>query len=95
MTGAGWKREDQPVSKVVVDASAVMVALANSPGTDLLAGKLGHAIISAVSFGEILSQLSSTGGNLDHILTDLQTLLHDIRPFDSEQAVVLGYLEPR
>jgi ribonuclease VapC len=81
------------VSKIVVDASAVLAALSKRPGTEQLIGQLGGAIISAVSFGELLSQLSRTGGNLDQILTDLQTLLPDIRPFDSEQAVVLGYLE--
>jgi ribonuclease VapC len=82
------------VSKIVVDASAVMAALEKSPGTELLVGQLGRAVMSAVNFGELLSHLSATGGNLDHIITDLQTLLPNIRPFDSEQALVLGYLEP-
>ena len=83
------------MNKIVVDASAIMAVLAKLPGTDSLVGQLGNAVISAVSFGELLSQLSLTGGNLDHILTDLQHLVRDIRPFDSEQALVLGYLEPR
>jgi PIN domain nuclease of toxin-antitoxin system len=81
-------------NKVVLDASAVMAALQNEPGSERVISELGKAAISAVNFAEVLSKLSRTGGDLNRILPDIHHLIHEILPFDTDQALAVGDLEP-
>jgi PIN domain nuclease of toxin-antitoxin system len=80
------------MGKVVLDASSVLAALNKEPGGDLVLTRLGEAVISAVNFAEIVSRLTRTGGDIEHILSDLQQLLPDIRPFNASQALATGLL---
>jgi len=80
------------MAKVVLDASAVLAALNKEPGGDLVLSRLDEAVISAVNFAEVVSRLTRTGGDIAHILSDLQELLPDIRPFNANQALATGML---
>jgi PIN domain nuclease of toxin-antitoxin system len=80
------------MGKVVLDASSVLAALNKEPGGDLVLTRLDEAVISAVNFAEIVSRLTRTGGDIEHILSDLQQLLPDIRPFNASQALATGLL---
>jgi PIN domain nuclease of toxin-antitoxin system len=78
--------------KVVLDASAILAALNKEPGGDLVLTRLDEATISAVNFAEVVSRLGRTGRDIAHILSDLQELLPDIRPFNASQALAAGLL---
>jgi PIN domain nuclease of toxin-antitoxin system len=80
------------MSKIVLDASALLAALNKEPGGDGVLSQLDKAAISAVNFAEVVSKLSRTGADVSQIISDIQDLLPDIRPFDADQALVLGLL---
>jgi ribonuclease VapC len=80
------------MSKVVLDSSAVIAVLNKEPGGERVLSRLSDAVISAVSFAEVVSKLARTGGDITNILSDLQELLPDIRPFDANQALAAGLL---
>jgi PIN domain nuclease of toxin-antitoxin system len=81
------------MSKVVLDASAVLAVLHKEPGADLVLARIGEASISAVNFAEVVTRLAKTGNDLSQVLTDLHNLLGDIRPFDLQQAEAAGVLD--
>ena len=72
-----------------------MAVLQKEPGSERVVSQLGGAVISAVNFAEVLIKLSRTGGNLNLILPDIHHLINEIRPFDDEQALLVGSLEPQ
>jgi PIN domain nuclease of toxin-antitoxin system len=80
------------MSKVVLDSSAVIAALNKEPGADKVLSSLSEATISAVNFAEVVSKLGQSGGDIAQILSDLQELLPDIRPFDANHALAAGLL---
>lgn len=82
------------MSRVVLDASAVLAVLQNEPGAEKVLARLPEAVISAVNFAEVVSKLPRAGSDLSQILPDLHNLVRDIRPFDVEQAEVVGALAP-
>jgi PIN domain nuclease of toxin-antitoxin system len=81
------------MSKVVLDASAVLAVLRQEPGADRVLARISGAIISAVNYAEVVARLASKGSDLSQVLIDLSNLLRDIRPFDQEQAQDTGMLE--
>jgi PIN domain nuclease of toxin-antitoxin system len=81
------------MSKVVLDASAVLAVLQREPGADKILTQLQDAAISAVNFAEVVSKLSRSGDDFGLVLSDLHNLVPDIRPFDGEQAVAVGHLD--
>jgi ribonuclease VapC len=83
------------MSKVVLDSSAVIAALNKEPGGIHVLARLGEAVISAVNFAEVVSTLARTGGDITHVISDVQELLPEIRPFDAKQALVAGMLDAR
>lgn len=80
------------MSKVVLDSSAVIAALNKGVGADNVLSRLSEATISAVNFAEVVSMLGQAGGDIANILSDLQELLPDIRPFDANHALAAGLL---
>lgn len=80
------------MSKVVLDSSAVIAALNKEAGAEKVLSHLSEATISAVNFAEVVSKLGQSGGDIAHILSDLQELLPDIRPFDANHALAAGLL---
>ena len=81
------------MSKVVLDASAVLAVLRQEPGADRVMTRISGAIISAVNYAEVVTRLASKGSDLAQVLIDLDNLLRDVRAFDQEQAQAAGMLE--
>ena len=79
------------MSKFVLDSSAVLAALNKEPGGERVLSRFKDGAISAVNFAEVVSKLSRTG-DVSQIISDLQDLLPDIRPFDADQALASGLL---
>jgi len=78
------------VSKVVFDASALLVLLNNEKGTDLVKELLPDASISTVNLAEVTTRLSLLGMPEDEIREVLTLLSLDIVSFDEEQAFLAG-----
>lgn len=82
------------MSRVVLDASALLAVLQKESGSDVVLARLSEAVISAVNFAEVVSRLAHTGDDLSQVLPDLHNLIRDIRPFDVAQAEAAGALAP-
>lgn len=83
------------MSKVVLDASAILAVLRREPGHERVLPELGRAIISSVNLAEVVAVLARLGGDPDAVLADLFHFIRDIRPFDAEQAIEAGRMELR
>ncbi len=77
----------QRMSKLVLDASAVLALLNQEPGGDKVEGYLADAILSAVNASEILAVLEDAGMPLVEAEIVLFGLVKEIVVFDREQAV--------
>lgn len=82
------------MSRVVLDASAVLAVLQKEPGAEKVLPRLPAAVICAVNFAEVVTRLSQAGDDLSQVLPDLHNLIRDIRPFDVRQAEAVGMLTP-
>jgi ribonuclease VapC len=81
------------VSRVVLDASAVLVLLNNEPGADKLTPEvLSNASCSTVNLAEVQTKLVSEGGNPDEAWEDTLSPIRDAMPFTAEQAKLAGSL---
>ena len=81
------------VSRVVLDASAVLVLLNREPGADRLTPEiLRDAICSTVNLAEVLTKLISAGGNPVEAWEDTLSCVREAIPFTEEQAQLSGGL---
>jgi ribonuclease VapC len=80
------------VTKVVLDASALMAFLRKEPGGKRVEAALNHSLISAVNLAEVVSKAIDHGGTLEHISYSLQQL--PLSPVDltPEDAYLSGSL---
>jgi ribonuclease VapC len=81
------------VSRVVLDASAVLVLLNNEPGADKLTPELlSNATCSTVNLAEVQTKLISAGGAPDEAWEDALSPIREAWPFTDEQAKTAGSL---
>jgi ribonuclease VapC len=81
------------VSRVVLDASAVLALLNDEPGTEALTpALLSHATCSTVNLAEIHSKLVSAGGRSDEAWEDALSPFRDAEPFTEGHAKIAGSL---
>ena len=80
---------------VVLDASALLVALNAERGADAVARVLPGAAISAVNLSEVVAKLVERGMPPREIRSALDALGLDIHPFDRELAYLAGQLRGR
>ena len=81
------------MSRVVLDASAVLVLLNNEPGADKLTPELlSDAICSTVNLAEVQTKLVSEGGHPDEAWEDTLSPIREAMPFSEEQARIAGSL---
>ncbi|MBZ5665674.1 MAG: type II toxin-antitoxin system VapC family toxin [Acidobacteriia bacterium] len=81
------------MSKVVLDASAILALLNQEPGTDRLTPELlSNATCSTVNLAEVLTKLVSAGGQPDEAWEDTLSPIREAAPFTSEQAKIAGSL---
>lgn len=81
------------MSRVVLDASAVLALLNSEPGTDKLTPELlSNAICSTVNLAEVLTKLVSAGGPPVEAWEDTRSLIREAAPFTEEHARIAGSL---
>jgi PIN domain nuclease of toxin-antitoxin system len=84
------------VSKVVLDASAVLALLNDEPGTDALTPTLlSDATCSTVNLAEVHSKLVSAGARSEEAWEDALSPLRNAEPFTEEHAKIAGSLVAR
>lgn len=76
------------MSRVVLDASALLAFLFQEPGADAVAPLLPRAALSAVNYSETLTALIRRGKPLADSAAALARLRLEVVPFDSELAAV-------
>ncbi|HEY0758642.1 MAG TPA: type II toxin-antitoxin system VapC family toxin [Acidisarcina sp.] len=81
------------MSKVVLDASALLALLNEEPGAERLTDELlSNAVASTVSLAEVQSKLVSSGAAADESWKFISTLVSEVIPFTAEQARIAGDL---
>jgi PIN domain nuclease of toxin-antitoxin system len=80
------------VSRVVLDASALLVLLGAERGAEVVAGALPGAVISAVNLSEVVAKLTDRGMPDREIRRALDGLGLEVQAFDREQAYLAGQL---
>jgi PIN domain nuclease of toxin-antitoxin system len=80
------------VSRVVLDASALLVLLGAERGADVVAGALPGAAISAVNLSEVVAKLTERGMPDQEVRRALDGLGLEVQAFDREQAYLAGQL---
>jgi PIN domain nuclease of toxin-antitoxin system len=82
------------VSKVVLDASALLAVLLEEPGAENVGPHLTMAVMSAVNLSEVVATAVERGLLLESVLPVLDRLSLQIIPFDAEQAYLAASFRP-
>jgi PIN domain nuclease of toxin-antitoxin system len=81
------------VSKVVLDASAILALLNNETGADVLTPSLlTDAMCSTVNLAEVQAKLVSAGGRSEEAWEDALSPVREAVPFTEEHAKIAGDL---
>jgi ribonuclease VapC len=80
------------ISKIVLDASALLAMIREEPGGEAVAGAIARARMSAVNFAEVVSFLTHAGLPAPQIDAMLAPLPVDIIDADRELALSAGRL---
>ena len=81
------------MSRVVLDASAILAVIGGEPGHDKLTAELlSTAVCGAVNLAEVHGKLVSRGWSSDEAWEDATSPVQEVLPFDSEQARTAGDL---
>lgn len=80
------------MSKVVLDASALLAMLFREPGCDLVASRGNGAVLSSVGYSETLAKMTDHGIELADAERIIGRLSLHIAAFDSEAAAVAASL---
>ncbi|RZF60850.1 PIN domain-containing protein [Sphingomonas populi] len=76
----------------VLDASAILAAFFDEPGADVVAERMGGALLSAVNYHEVVAKLVDRGSPHGQILDIMSQLDVEVVPVDREQATAVGLL---
>jgi PIN domain nuclease of toxin-antitoxin system len=82
------------VTKVVLDASALLAVLQLEAGADVIADRLGHAHISVVNLSEVVGKLIDGGASLDAARRIIGVLTLSIEDVDEAMAYAAAALRP-
>jgi len=74
------------VSRVVLDASAVLALLNGEPGQEVVAESIPEAVLGAVNLSEVVAKLGEKGMPEEAIATAMAGLEIEILPFDEASA---------
>ena len=81
------------MSRVVLDASAMLAVIGGEPGHDKLTAELlSTAVCGTVNLAEVHGKLVSRGWSSDEAWEDATSPVQEVLPFDSEQARTAGDL---
>jgi ribonuclease VapC len=80
------------MSKVVLDASALLALLHQESGAEMVRTTLPESVISAVNWSEVWQKTIERKVSTDGLWEDLEALGLKIEPFTSEQAELAAQL---
>ena len=81
------------MSKIVLDASAILAVILQEPGYEqLTAALLAKAVASAVNLAEVQSKLVSRGWSSEEAWEDATSPTQEIVPFNEDHAQIAGDL---
>jgi ribonuclease VapC len=81
------------VSRVVLDASAILALLNREPGTEMLTPEvLSDATCSTVNLAEVQSKLVSLGGEAEEAWADALSPIRESAAFTEQNAKIAGSL---
>ena len=82
------------MTKVVLDASALLAFLNSESGSDVVLAALRDAMISAVNYSEVLKKTIERHGSAQRVASIIHDLALLIIPFDEPQAAAAAELYP-
>jgi ribonuclease VapC len=82
------------MARVVLDASAVIALLREEPGSEVVEGFLGNALISTVNLQEVIVALMARGLPADQIDRLIKALHLDVIAHDEQDAAMAAALYP-
>jgi ribonuclease VapC len=82
------------LTKVVLDASALMALLRREPGADLVHRRLADSLISAVNYSEVLKKSIERQAAPEVVRAFVRNIALPIIPFDAALAVDSASLYP-
>ncbi len=81
------------MSRIVLDASAILAMLNEEPGAERITLELlSQATASAVNLAEVQAKLVREGGDPEEPWAPARDPLPDVQPFTAEQAKIAGSL---
>lgn len=80
------------MSKIILDASAILALLNQEKGFEKVQEVLGSAIVSSVNLAEVVTRLALIGMPVRDIKEVLGLLSLEIVPFDDKQAMLAGLM---
>ena len=76
----------------VLDASAVLAAFFDEPGADVVAERMGGALLCSVDYSEVVAKLVDRGSPAEQIVEIMEQLHVEVVPADRELAMRAGLL---
>ena len=80
------------MSKIILDASAILALLNQEKGFEKVQEVLGSAIVSSVNLAEVVTRLALIGMPVRDIKEVLGLLSLEMVPFDDKQAMLAGLM---
>ena len=80
------------MNRVVLDASAIIAAIAGEPGSQKVLEQLPHAAVSTVNLSEVQSKLIERGFPPEDAWESALSFTNEVFDFDSRQAKLAGML---
>jgi PIN domain nuclease of toxin-antitoxin system len=80
------------MTSIVLDASAVLALIFVETGSDAVAARFPHCMISAVNYTEILTKSVDRGRTLADTIAQVRRLQLSVWPLDAEQAATAASL---
>lgn len=81
------------MNNVVLDASALLAMFNSEPGKEMVEEVLSNSIISAVNVSEVIAELQKLEIAVDEARKMIETVVHEVVPFDLEQAALTAALK--
>ena len=82
------------MTRVVLDASALLALLLGEPGAEVVRDKLSAAVISAVNYYEVIVRTAALCGSFDEAKRRIDRQGVEVVPLDDVQAAVIASLPP-
>lgn len=84
-----------PVSRAVLESSALLAYILAEPGADNVKQYIGRASISAVNLSEVVARLADKGASETMVRSQLDKLRLSVCGFDEETAYLTGMLREK